>query len=153
MESCNVVDLFFTDTNIVAAAAVDREFGCIEVFLELNSKCPGMLWGLNCHSLASLWKTFGVSLGTLANLGVHFGPSGATLGRLGTALGPLLGCLRAILCLVRKKSVRGKPHRKPMALKYRACAQKQTRWNLPGETVHELPFRTYLPHAPGIRMT
>ena len=55
-----------------------------------------------------------------------------------------------------------------MALKYRACAQKMTRWNLhpdpggpggprglggPGETVHELPFRTYLPHAPGIRMT
>ena len=52
-----------------------------------------------------------------------------------------------------------------MALKYRACAQKQTRWNThtvyggdggdggDGETVHELQFRTYLPHAPGIRMT
>ena len=29
-----------------------------------------------------------------------------------------------------KKSVRGNPHRKPMALKYRACAQNLTRWNL-----------------------
>ena len=61
-----------------------------------------------------------------------------------------------------EKNVRRDTHRKPMALKYRACAQKLTRWNLPGgpggpggpgETVHELAFRTYLPHAPGIRMT
>ena len=51
------------------------------------------------------------------------------------------------------------PHRKPMALKYRACAQNQTRWNThtvyggDGETVHELQFRPPVPHAPGIRMT
>ena len=58
-----------------------------------------------------------------------------------------------------EKSVHWDTHRKLIALKYRACAQKLTHWNFPagsagpGETVHEVPFRTYLPHAPGIRMT
>ena len=55
--------------------------------------------------------------------------------------------------------VRGTPHRKPMALEYRACAQKQACCiNIrihpdDGKLGHELQFRAYLPHTPGTRIT
>ena len=146
----------------MAAAAVDREFWCIYASFELTLKCPGMLWGPHCAPFVSLWGTFGVSLG---HLGQSWGALWATWG----CIGAFWECLETALGMPWdysgphwKKSVCRDHHRKPMALKYRACAQKQTRWNLPGgpggpdgpdETVHKLQFRTYLPHAPGIRMT
>ena len=143
----------------MTAAAVDWEFGCTYASFELILKYAGMHSGPHCVPFVSLWGTSGVPLG---HLGQSWGALWATWGcieasweRLGIALempwnysGPHW-----------EKSVCRDTHRKPMALKYRACAQKQTRWNLPGgpaahgETVHELLFRTYLPHAPGIRMT
>ena len=146
----------------MAAAAVDREFGWIYASFELTSKWPGMVLGAHCVPFVSLWGTFGVSLG-------HLGQSWGTLWDTWGCIGASWGCLGTASGMPWdysgphwEKSIRGNPHRKPMALKYRACAQKQTRWNLPagpagptdpGETVHELQFRTYLPHAPGIRMT
>ena len=90
----------------------------------------------------------------MGHLGLHWGVLGVPWDCFGDALGLSWASL--------EKNVRGNPHRKPMALKYRACAQKQTRWNSPGgpggpggpgETVHELQFRPPVPHAPGIRMT
>ena len=145
--------------NIVAAATVDREFWCIHASFELTLKGPGMLWGLHCAPCVSLWGTFGVSLGHLGRSWAHFGATWRCIrvpwGCLGTALGMPWDFSGPHW----KKSVRGNPHRKPMALKYRACAQKQTRWNThtvyggDGETVHELQFRPPVPHAPGIRMT
>ena len=143
----------------MAAAAVDREFWCVYASFELTLNCPGMFWGSHCAPFVSLWGTFGVSL-------VHLGQSWGALWATWGCIGASWECLETALGMPWdysgphwRKSVRWDPHRKPMALKYRACAQKQTRWNLPagyaghGETVHELPFRTYLPHAPGIRMT
>ena len=114
-----------------------------------------MLWGLLCAPFVSLLGTF---VASLEHLGQSWGALWATWGCIGASwgyLGDPLGLFGASL----GKKVRRNPHRKPMALKYRACAQKQASWNLPGgpgapgETVHELQFRTYPPHAPGIRMT
>ena len=97
----------------------------------------------------------------MANLGTHFGHLRLHWGVLELPWG-CFGDDFGLFWASSEKKCPWEPHRKPMALKYRACAQKLTRWNLPGgpggpggpdETVHELPFRTYLPHAPGIRMT
>ena len=131
--------------NIVAAGAVDREFLCIYASFELALKCQGVL----CCSLGLSLGRLGAPLGCL---GPHFGPPGNALGCLGE---PWARCWH-VWGSFWNSGVRRNPHRKPMALKYRACAQKQASWNLPGgpgETVHELQFRSYLPHAPGIRMT
>ena len=111
-----------------------------------------MLQGLHCAPFVSLLGTFGASLG---HLGKSWGTLWDTLGCIGASW----GCSEGILGQHWRFGVHGG---EPRALKYRACAQKQTRWNSPGgpggpggpgETVHELQFRTYLPHAPGIRMT
>ena len=75
----------------MAAAAVDREFWCICVSFELNLKCPGMLSGPHCVPFASLWGTFGISLG---HLGQSWGALWATWGCLGASsecLGIALG--------------------------------------------------------------
>ena len=125
-------------------------------------ECQGVLWGLHCVPFVSLW----VALGSLWDaLGRHWDALGHTLGHLGLHWGVLgmpwdhFGMSGDHFGTYWNSGVRRNPHRKPMALKYRACAQKQASWNLPtgpggsGETVHELQFRTYLPHAPGIRMT
>ena len=146
----------------MAAAAVDREFGWICASFELTLKCPGMLSGPHCVPFVSLRGTFGVSSG---HLGQSWGALWATWACIGASwerLGIALGMPWDFSGPHSKKNVHSDTHRKPMALKYRACAQKLTRWNLPagpagptvpGETVHKLPFRTYLPHAPGIRTT
>ena len=75
----------------MAAAAVDREFGCIYASFELILKCAGMLSGPHCVPFVSLWGTSGVSLG---HLGQSWGALWATWGcieasweRLGIALG------------------------------------------------------------------
>ena len=77
--------------NIMAAAAVDREFWCIYASFELTLKCPGMLWGLHCASFVSLWGTFGISLGHLGQswgaLWAAWGCIGASWGCFGDALG------------------------------------------------------------------
>ena len=50
----------------MAAAAVDREFGCIYSSFGLILKCAGMLPGPHCCVLfVPLWGTSGVSLGHL----------------------------------------------------------------------------------------
>ena len=129
--------------NIVAAAAVDREFWCIHASFELTLKGPGMLWGLHCAPCVSLWGTYAVSLG---HLGRSWGYIGVSWECLGTALGMPWDFSGPHW----KKSVRGNPHRKPMALKYRACAQKidplefacrsrRSRRNGPQTTVQDLP--------------
>ena len=107
--------------------------------------------------LSLFWEPLGLLWVTLGSLEAHFGTPGDALGRLGGILGQHW-----------RFGVHRRPLRQPKALKYRACAQKQASWNLragpdgpdgpadpagPGETAHELQFRTYLQHAPGIRMT
>ena len=140
----------------MAAAAVDRGIWSLYAPFELTLKCPSMLWGPHLAPFVSLWGTFADSLVHLGQswgaLCTTWGCIGASWGRLGIALGMPWNYSGPHW----EKSVRRDTHRKPMALKFRACAKKQTRCNLPaghGETVHGLPFRTYLPHALGIRTT
>ena len=107
-----------------------------------------MLWGLHCAPFVSFGNLHGL-------FGTPWAASGHTLGHLGLHQ-DVLGASRDSFG---DFASTGDPLRKPMALKYRACAQKQTRWNThtvyggDGETVHELQFRPPVPHAPGIRMT
>ena len=98
----------------MAAAAVDREFWCVQhASFELTLKCPGMLWGAHCAHLS----LFGEPLAplkkrlwcTLGNLGAHFGPPGAALGRPGCALKLLWECLGTILALIGEKVSAGTP--------------------------------------------
>ena len=114
-----------------------------------------MFWGLHCAPFVPLLGTFGASLG-------HLGQFWDTLWDTWGCTGESWGCSGGILGQHWTFGVHRRPLRKPKALKYRACAQKQACWNLhggpggpgdDGETVHELQFRTYPPHAPGIRMT
>ena len=145
----------------MAAAAVDREFWCAYASFELTLKCPGMLWGPHCAPFVSLWDAFGVSLGHLCQ---SWGAPWATWG----CIGAFWGCLETALGMpwdysgpYWKKGVCRDHHRKPMVLKYRECTKTdplefacRSRGSQGSEeTVHELPFKTYLPHAPGIRMT
>ena len=92
-----------------------------------------------CVSLGSL----GLSLGRLGApsgcLGTHngapWGCIGVPWGCLGTTLGHLeldVGMPGDHFGPYLTFGVRRNPHRKPMALKYRDCAQKQASWNLPG---------------------
>ena len=106
---------------------------------------PGHTLGRSFCSFVSPLENFVVSLGSL---GTHIGTPGAPLGRLGDASGQHW-----------RFGLHRRPLRKPMALKYCACAPKLVRWNShpnlrgDGGVVHKLQFRAYLPHAPGIRMT
>ena len=68
-----------------------------------------MLWGLHCAPFVSLLGTFVASL-------EHLGQSWGTLWDTWVSIETSSGHRR--------------PLRKPRALKYRACAQKLTRWNL-----------------------
>ena len=95
--------------NIMAAAAVDREFWCIYASFELTLKCPGMLWGLHCAPFVPLWGTFGVSLGHLGQSWGALWATWAALGRPGGALELLWGCLGTILGLIGKKVSAGTP--------------------------------------------
>ena len=109
---------------MMAAAAVDREFGWIYASSELSLKCPGMLSGPHCVPFVSLCGTFGVSLG---HLGQSWGPLWATwacIGAFWERLGIALGMPWDFSEPPSRKNVRSDTHRKPMALKYRACAQK-----------------------------
>ena len=124
-----------------------------------------MSFGVSLAFLGHLFVPFGVPLDSLwLPLGCSWDPFSAPWAPLGW-LGALLGSLWLPWGLFGLPFGPWEPHRKPMALKYRACAQKLTRWNLhtdpggpagpagPGETVHELQFRPPVPHAPGVRMT
>ena len=146
----------------MAAGAVDREFLCIWSARVSFGACIAFLlflfgepWALFGTPWGAIWMPEGTLWGTWDCIGVSWGCLGTTSGHLGLDVGWSGDHFGTYW----NSGVRRNPHRKPMALKYRACAQKQASWNLPGgpagpgETVHELQFRTYLPHAPGIRMT
>ena len=79
--------------------------------------------GLSGGPLASHW-------GTLANLGTHFGHRRLHWGVLELPW-DCFGDDFGLFWASSEKNCPWEPHRKPMALKYRACAQKQASWNLP----------------------
>ena len=89
-----------------------------------------MFWGLRCLQ----WSLFGGPLashwGTLANLGTHFGHLRLHWGVLELPWG-CFGDDFGLFWASSEKNSPWDPHRKPMALKYCACAQKQASWNLP----------------------
>ena len=113
--------------------------------------------------IALHWSTFGGPLsflwGSSAHLGARFGPLHRDVFRVPW------GCVGDGLMLFGasfKKCSAGS-HREPMALKYCACAQNLTQWNLHGPCDPEVPavtgnrsttkIQTPIPHALGIRMT
>ncbi len=129
--------------NITSAGAVDREF-----FDIASPPFPhlGSLWA-NFWLLALLWGALGLPwsplwpsqapLGCpLAAFGRPLGPLWANFGRLSLlwgALGLPLGCLGSLWgALGQLGRLRG-PHRRPMALKYRAWRQNQASGNLPAD--------------------
>ena len=147
----------------------------------LNSlwRAKGVLWGLFWEPwalFATPWGATGPPWDTLwTTLGLHWGVLGVPWDHFGTPWAPCWDAWGSFWAISEIWCPQ-EPHRKPMALKYRACAQKQASWNLPagpggpagparlfylksavpsidGETVHELQFRPSVPHAPGVRMT
>ena len=86
----------------MAAAAVDRQFGCIYASFELSLKCGGMLSGPHCVSLGNLWRLFGAPWAVLERTLRH-------LGRSGSAFELLWGRLGIILRLAEKKVSAGTP--------------------------------------------
>ena len=130
---------------------------CISFLLFLFGE-PWALFGTPWGAIGTPWGTL---WGTWDCIGVSWECLGTTSGHLGLNVGMSGDHFGTHWNF----GLRRNPHRKPMALKYRACAQKQASWNLPtgptgsadsggsGETVHKLQFRPSVPHAPGVRMT
>ena len=82
-----------------------------------------MLWGVIGMPWDTLWDTWGC-------IKVSWGGLGTTLGHLGLDVGMPRDHFGPYLTF----GVRRNPHRKPMALKYRACAQKED-----GRNTHQDP--------------
>ena len=97
----------------MAAGAVDREFW--PIWTPLNSLWSARACFGDCIALllSLFWEPWWPIWSTLGSLGAHFGTPGSPSGRPRGVSGQ-----RWRFCVHRRR------HRKPMALKYRACAQK-----------------------------